>query len=611
MQKNLVWHANGRKSDGLLRRAADLPQWKKIDTLYPQFGSDPRNLWLGLATDGMNPYGNLSSKHSSWPVLSIIYNLPYWLSMKRKYMMLSMMISGPKQPGNDIDVYLTPLIEDLRLLWEEGVEVFDAHGNDNFNLRALLKKAFNGCQEDKIAPPPLTGEEVYERVCQVNVTFGKILKKPIMKNIWKKNSIFFQLPYWAKLDVKHLIDVMHVEKNVCDSIIGPLLNIKGITKDDVNSCKDLIEMGLRLELQPQAYVKRTYLPPACHTLTKVEKKTFCACLREMKLPQGYSSNIKSLVSMEDLKLVSLKSHDCHVLMQQLLLVAIRGVLPKNVRQAITRLCIFFNSICQKVIEPNTLNDLENEAVMILCQLEMYFPPSFFDIMVHLIVHLVREIKICGPVFLRWMYPVERYMKILKGYVKNPYRPEASIIERYIAEEAIEFFTKYYLDVEVIGIPKLGHEGRNEGKGTRGVKVVRKDQHEVLQAHFYILNNTDDVIPYIDSHKSLLKSMNPREKRKKAQAIQQKNATPYRLSRGGYDLLEKRMMEEKLKKQTDIAAAEEVPSPPSPPSRHEKWKMARTKAGGLMTFEKSMMIAKRIISYNGDGVAIIYCNLYYK
>jgi len=72
-----------------------------------------------------------------------------------------------------------------------------------------------------------------------------------------------------------------------------------------------------------------------------------------------------------------------------------------------------------------------------------------------------------------------------------------------------------------------------------------------------------------------------------------------------------MMEEKLKKQIDIAAAEEVPSPPSPPSRHEKWKMARTKAGGQMTYEKSMMIAKRIVSYNGDGVAIIYCNLYYK
>ena len=53
-------------------------------------------------------------------------------------MMLSMIISGPKQPGNDIDVYLTPLVEDLILLWEKGVDVYHAHRNENFNLRALL-----------------------------------------------------------------------------------------------------------------------------------------------------------------------------------------------------------------------------------------------------------------------------------------------------------------------------------------------------------------------------------------------------------------------------------------------------------------------------------------
>jgi len=122
----------------MLQHAADSPQWKKIDSFYPEFGSDPRNLRLDLATDGMNPYGNLSSKHSSWPVLLIIYNLPYWLCMKRNYIMLSMMISGPRQPGNDIDVYLSPLIEDLRLLWDEGVEVFNAYEEVNFNLRALL-----------------------------------------------------------------------------------------------------------------------------------------------------------------------------------------------------------------------------------------------------------------------------------------------------------------------------------------------------------------------------------------------------------------------------------------------------------------------------------------
>ena len=89
----------------MLRHAADSLQWKKIDSLYPEFGSDLRNVRLGLAIDGMNPYENLSSKHSSWPVLLIIYNLLFWLCIKRKYMMLSMMISGPRQPGNDIDVY--------------------------------------------------------------------------------------------------------------------------------------------------------------------------------------------------------------------------------------------------------------------------------------------------------------------------------------------------------------------------------------------------------------------------------------------------------------------------------------------------------------------------
>ena len=96
----------------MLRHPADSSQLKKIDHLYLDFGKEVRNLRLGLASDGMNPYGSLSTQHSSWPVLLVIYNLPL-LCMKRKYMMLSMMISGPRQPGNDIDVYLNPLIEDL------------------------------------------------------------------------------------------------------------------------------------------------------------------------------------------------------------------------------------------------------------------------------------------------------------------------------------------------------------------------------------------------------------------------------------------------------------------------------------------------------------------
>jgi len=100
--------------------------------------------------------------------------------------------------------------------------------------------------------------------------------------------------------------------------------------------------------------------------------------------------------VKDLKLVGLKSHDCHDLMQQHVVMAIRDILPNKVKHVITRLCLFFNAICSQVIE---LDDLENEATIILCQLEMYFPLSFFDIMVNLIVHMVREIKLCGLTYL--------------------------------------------------------------------------------------------------------------------------------------------------------------------------------------------------------------------
>ena len=188
--------------------------------------------------------------------------------------------------------------------------------------------------------------------------FGKTQKKTSSEtNIWKKSSIFFDLPYWSILDVIHCINMMHVEKNVFDSIIGTLLNIKGKMKDGLNTRQDLVEMGIRSQLHPRSDGKNIYLPSACHTFSRNEKISFCQCLCQVKVPQGYSSNIKSLVQLKDLKLVGLKSHDCHVLMQQLLPVAIRDILPNKLRLAITRLCFFFNAICSKVVDPVKLDKL--------------------------------------------------------------------------------------------------------------------------------------------------------------------------------------------------------------------------------------------------------------
>jgi len=142
-------------------------------------------------------------------------------------------------------------------------------------------------------------------------------------------------------------------------------------------------------------------------------------------------------------------------------------LPKKVRHAITRLCFFFNAIYSKVIDPLKLVELENEVAIILCQLEMYFPPSFFDIMVHLIVHLVREIKCYGPVYLRWMYPVEGYMKFLKEYTKNLHRPKASIVERYITKETIEFCSEYIEKTKSVGLLESQHDEIVRGKVQEG------------------------------------------------------------------------------------------------------------------------------------------------
>jgi len=86
-------------------------------------------------------------------------------------------------------------------------------------------------------------------------------------NICKKKSIFFDLSYWSRLEVRHCINVMHVEKNVRDNLIGILLNINGKTKEGLNSRLDLIEMNIRGELAPIEMGKRTYLAPACYTMS--------------------------------------------------------------------------------------------------------------------------------------------------------------------------------------------------------------------------------------------------------------------------------------------------------------------------------------------------------
>ncbi|KAK1643761.1 hypothetical protein QYE76_061566 [Lolium multiflorum] len=104
--KLLRWHKEDRKSDGELRHPADGTQWRKIDREFKDFAADARNIRFGLSTDGMNPFGEQSSSHSTWPVTLCIYNLPPWLCMKRKFIMMPVLIQGPKQPEKNATKFI-------------------------------------------------------------------------------------------------------------------------------------------------------------------------------------------------------------------------------------------------------------------------------------------------------------------------------------------------------------------------------------------------------------------------------------------------------------------------------------------------------------------------
>ena len=110
------------------------------------------------------------------------------------------------------------------------------------------KKTFNGEIENRVACLPLTGNDVYEWVKDIENAFGKVF--PLLEGSWKKKSIFWELPYWRHLQVRHCLDVMHIEKNVCNSIVGTLLNIPGKTKDGEKARQDMLKMGIRKELAP-------------------------------------------------------------------------------------------------------------------------------------------------------------------------------------------------------------------------------------------------------------------------------------------------------------------------------------------------------------------------
>ncbi|XP_022024562.1 uncharacterized protein LOC110924892 [Helianthus annuus] len=471
--------------------------------------------------------------------------------MKQPNFILSLIIPGPNGPGNKIDVYMQPLIKELKELWEDGVSTFDASTKQYFQLKASIistisdfpsyanlsgwstkgalacrvcgfdtdsnwlshgrkycymchrrwlpsdhrwrsdTRSFVGHHEFRVAPVPSSGEEVLQQLDNTEFLVDKDVPGP-----WKKK-------------------------------MGTLLGQEGKSKDNYKTRLDLQQMGIRKELHPKKRPRSniTFMPKACYQMTRGEKTEFLKTLKSIKPPDEFSSNISRCVQLNECKLIGMKSYDCHLLMQEFLPIALRGTLPDHVSSAIIELCNFFKIICYKDLSEVDLHFIESKVAVTLCKLEKIFPPSFFTVMVHLVIHLTTEVKLGGPVAFRWMYPIERDLLKLKSYVHNRAHPEGSIAEGYLAEESITFCSRYLSKVETVFTKAIrnddeGHQNHIEESNNLcpgraighklhlGVSIRKRrrssnsniDEKSLTQAHRYVLFNVED-------HKLIIKGQN--------------------------------------------------------------------------------------------------------
>ncbi|GKA70838.1 hypothetical protein Tco_0776977 [Tanacetum coccineum] len=395
-----------------------------------QFAKEDRNVQLGLAADGFNPFGNLSQSYSTWPVILTTYNTPPWICMKESSFMLTVLIPGPKSPGKDMDVYLQPLVKELKTLWKKlGVKTLDVAINTEFSIRAMLlwtinnfpaRSSLSGWSGQGYLACPTCNEEtpstrvngktayvghrrflpikhrwrndktfnvadVPSHIPSKHLSYGGVKRQrdPIVEKNWSKRSIFYELSYWSSLPLKQNLDAMQIEK---------------------------IKKGNRKFIKPHPM----------YSFPSKKRQKFYEFIKGVKLPDGFGSNFKPKVTDNDNNLIGMKSYDCHLMMQWLLPAGAQAYLDSSIATPIIELYSFFKQIYARSIKGSDMLIAEDQLVHILCNFEQIYPPLFFDIMIHLVMHL----------------PVEAIIA----------RPEGCIAEAYIAEEALTFCSHYLRNV---------------------------------------------------------------------------------------------------------------------------------------------------------------------
>ncbi|XP_019240729.1 PREDICTED: uncharacterized protein LOC109220717 [Nicotiana attenuata] len=471
---HMRWHYEHRRPPGILCHPSDGEAWKHFDMVFPEFASEPRNIRLGLCTDGFTP------------LLSLLHHIHVG--------------QCPRNTKTLIDVYLQPLIDELQLLWHQGIETYDISTKQNFRLHAALMWTINNfpaygmlfgwstagnlscpcCMEDTKAftlkhggkntwfdchsrflpmnhefrrntsafmknltdfKEPLAclcSEEIWNRVRDL----PKVIESPPSKipgygvaHNWTKRSIFWELPYWKHNLLRHNLD----------------------TKDNLKAMMDLKEYCRRSKLYLTYFNNKIQKPKASYTFTLDERREICSWVNNLRMPDGYASNLSSTLRVENL--------------------------------------IY----------------MESNIILTLNKLTKIFPLGFCDVMEHLPIHLAQEARLGGPVQCRWMYPFERTIGKCKRTIKNRSRIEGSICEAYVAKET-SYFCSYYFEHDVPCLRNRPNRHDDGGKidhlapafsifnqpgkgGPKNSPKRRLSEMELKSATTHVLLNCPEVQPY--------------------------------------------------------------------------------------------------------------------
>jgi len=273
----------------------------------------------------------------------------------------------------------------------------------NHKYRKNGKDFFVGKVEKDVASSRLSSEELHDVVSKYgDIVFGLQLGKQKFPGFglthnWVKQSIFYELSYLKTNLLRHNLDVMHIEKNVFENIFNTVMDVKGKTKDNIKARLDIALFCNCKNMELVCDESRVAKLRASFVLEKNAQLLVYKLLKTLHFLDGHASNISRLVNTEECRLYGMKSHDYHMFMQTLIPLAFLDLLPKGIWDALTEINHFFRNICSSKLNVDHMERLETNIVETLCKLEMIFPPSFFDSMEHLPIHLPFEAKVGGLV----------------------------------------------------------------------------------------------------------------------------------------------------------------------------------------------------------------------